>query len=90
MNLRDYLKTAERGSAADIARAVGVHPVMVSQWASGLKPVPPERCPGLERATSGAVTCEEQRPDAAWHRVPDAEWPGGKGRPLLDLSKAAA
>ncbi len=39
---------------------------MVSQWASGVKAVPAERCPEIERATGGAVTCEELRPDIAW------------------------
>jgi DNA-binding transcriptional regulator YdaS (Cro superfamily) len=63
MNLREYLKIAERGSAADIARAVGVHPVMVSQWASGQKAVPLERCPGIEAATQRAVMRWDLRPD---------------------------
>ena len=49
---------------------VGVHPVMVSQWSSGLKPVPVERCTDIERATSGAVTRRDLRPDD-WHRI----WP---------------
>jgi DNA-binding transcriptional regulator YdaS (Cro superfamily) len=29
--------------------------------------VPAERCPQIERATDGAVTCEELRPDLAEH-----------------------
>ena len=43
---------------------------MVSQWASGTKPVPIERCPAIERATSGAVTRRDLRPDD-WHCI----WP---------------
>jgi DNA-binding transcriptional regulator YdaS (Cro superfamily) len=79
MNLRDYLKLAERGTAADIARAMGVHPVMVSQWASGQKFVPLERCPGIEAATRRAVMRWDLRPDD-WHRM----WPeliGADGAP---------
>ena len=33
------------------------------QW--GRSQVPAERCPDIERATNGAVTCEELRPDLA-------------------------
>ncbi len=69
MNLTDYVK-AERGRGAAIAAAAGVHPVMVSQWVSGLKPVPLERCVAIEQATSGAVTRRDLRPDD-WHRI----WP---------------
>jgi DNA-binding transcriptional regulator YdaS (Cro superfamily) len=90
MDIKSYLDKAERGEATRIAQHLRVHPVMVSQWANGAKPVPAERCPGIERATAAAVTCEELRPDVAWHRVPDDEWPGGKGRPLLDLARVAA
>ena len=43
---------------------------MVSQWATGVKAVPTERCPEIERATSGAVTRRDLRPDD-WHRI----WP---------------
>lgn len=89
MNIKAYLEGAERGEAARIAQALGVHPVMVSQWANGLKPVPPDRCPGIERATAGAVRCEDMRPDVPWHRVADEQWPGGIGRPLLDVARAA-
>ncbi len=89
MNLTNYVK-AERGRGAEVANAIGVHPVMVSQWISDAKPVPPERCPAIERATKGAVTVEELRPDARWHRVPDEAWPGGRGRPLLDVASQQA
>lgn len=65
MDLKTYTQS-ERGAASRLASALGVRPVMVSQWTSGLKSVPAERCPEIERATAGAVTCEELRPDVAW------------------------
>ena len=59
---------------------------MVVQWSSGAKAIPSDRCPALERASEGKVTCEEMRPDVVWHRVPDAEWPHPQGRPLIDVA----
>lgn len=43
---------------------------MVSQWAAGVKPVPADRCADIERATAGAVTRRDLRPED-WHRI----WP---------------
>ncbi len=86
MQLRHYLQQAPRGTAAAIAKALDVRAVMVSQWAAGTKPVPEDRAPGLEAATSGAVPCEETCPDARWVRVDSDGWPNGK--PLLDKSPA--
>lgn len=39
---------------------------LLSQWKNGGRQVPAERCPQIERATGGAVRCEELRPDVAW------------------------
>lgn len=64
MKLETYLE--KRGAGAAIARHLGVKQVMVSQWRYGIKQVPAERCPAIERATGGAVTCEELRPDVDW------------------------
>ena len=49
-----------------LAREIGVTPVLVSQWANGVRRVPAERCPQIERATGGAVRCEDLRPDVDW------------------------
>lgn len=65
MDLKTYAES-ERGASANLARAIGVSPVMVSQWIGGAKAVPAERCPAIERATRGAVRCEDLRPDVAW------------------------
>jgi hypothetical protein len=82
MDLRTYLNEAPRGAGVLVARAVGVHAVMVSQWAAGAKPIPDDRAPALEAATDFKVQCEISCPDARWVRVPAAGWPNGK--PLLD------
>lgn len=54
------------GSQAGLARALGVHTSLPSQWLSGHRPVPAERCPAIERATNGLVRCEDLRPDVDW------------------------
>lgn len=75
------------GGHSAIARALGITRAAVSQWATGVRPIPEERCPAIECATSGAVTCEELRPDVSWVRVLDAAWPHPKGRPLVDHAR---
>lgn len=64
MDLITYLATHE--SAADLARKLKINPALISQWRNRVRPIPPERCPSIERATDGAVTCEELRPDVDW------------------------
>ncbi len=64
MDLTTYLEIPRSGAA--LARALGVRQVMVSQWRRGIKQVPAERCPAIERATGGAVRCEDLRPDVDW------------------------
>ena len=64
MNLNEYL--SKPGKAADLARSIGVSAVLVSQWKTLIRPIPAERCPEIEKATGGAVRCEELRPDVDW------------------------
>lgn len=66
MNLDKYLEHGGKGAAARLAEQIGVTPVLVSQWRTGTRPVPAERCPNIEKATGGAVRCEELRPDVDW------------------------
>jgi len=47
-----------------LAAAVGANRNAVTNWKS--RGVPAEMCPLIERATAGAVRCEELRPDVAW------------------------
>ncbi len=47
-----------------------------------------ERCPQIEQATEGAVTCEELTAAVAWDRKPDPDWPWHpQGRPLIDVTR---
>lgn len=88
MDLKTYVDQ-ERGRQTLIAQAVNAQPQLVWQWAN-VRPVPADRCADVELATDGAVTCEELRPDLQWLRVKDSKWPNPKGRPLLDVARAAA
>lgn len=65
MNLAEYVDQAP-GRQTAIALSIGCQPQLVWQWSRGVRRVPAERCPEIERATSGAVRCEELRPDVAW------------------------
>jgi DNA-binding transcriptional regulator YdaS (Cro superfamily) len=64
MNLTTYLNA--RGDVNVLAGKLCLTPVLVSQWKTGVRAVPAERCPDIEAATNGAVTCEELRPDVNW------------------------
>ena len=64
MDLKTYLE--QRGEAMSLARTIGVSAVVISLWKTGARQVPAERCPVIERATGGAVRCEELRPDVDW------------------------
>ena len=58
------------GSQAGLAKAIDVAPAIVNQWRSGIRPVPVHHCHAIERATNGAVTRRDLRPDD-WHLI----WP---------------
>lgn len=62
----------EAGGATKLASMLGVKPQHVCNWV--VRQVPAERCPSIERATRGAVRCEELRPDVDWSvlRHPEA------------------
>ncbi len=80
---------SELGGQSQLARHLGVTPGSVNQWFTGDRQIPAARCIQVERATSGAVTCEELRPDVSWVRIPDAAWPHPQGRPLVDFTDRA-
>lgn len=69
MNLAEYIK-AERGNAKALSVALDVSMSYLSQMAAGSVPTNAERCVQIERATNGAVTRRDLRPDD-WHRI----WP---------------
>lgn len=70
MNLTQYLAQPSAKSASEIAREVGVSPAMVYQWKRHLRPIPTEYGALLEKATGGAVSRRDIRPDD-WHLI----WP---------------
>lgn len=49
-----------------MARYLGVASPTVNQWVKGVRQIPVKRCPEIEKATNGAVRCEELRPDVDW------------------------
>jgi DNA-binding transcriptional regulator YdaS (Cro superfamily) len=64
MRLDHYLKP--EGSAKALAAALQIPEPTVSQWKNGKRRVPADWCIDIEKATAGAVTCEELRPDVDW------------------------
>lgn len=65
MKLSDYL-AAERGRQGKLATALGISSASITQWVSGERPVPADRCPSIERFTNREVLCEDLRPDVDW------------------------
>ena len=66
MKLKTYLETH---TAAELARKLNLTPVLISQWKSGSRLVPIERCLDIERATGKMVTRKDLRSD--WMHI----WP---------------
>ena len=56
----------ESGGVTSLARKIGVAASVVSQWLSGHRKVPVARVIEIEKATAGAVRCEDLRPDVDW------------------------
>lgn len=54
------------GNASRLAKTLGVSVQAVCFWRNGQRSIPAERCPDIERATNGAVRCEDLRPDVDW------------------------
>ena len=65
MNLATYL-SENNVTQSELARLLGISPVLIHQWKSGERKVPAQRCPAIERVTKGAVRCEDLRPDVDW------------------------
>lgn len=66
------------GSQLALAVAIGAAPAQVSQWVNGIRPVPAHYCLAIERATQGAVTRQDLRPDDAHLIWPDIKAPKRK------------
>lgn len=82
MNLSEYL--SRRGAGAELAKALGVTPEVVSQWKTGVRPVPLDRCTAIEVATDRAVRRQELRPDD-WLQ----HWPELAAVPATEPQQAA-
>ena len=76
------------GGTSAVARMAGVSAPTAHAYRN--RGIPPERCPAIERATQCAVVCESLRPDVAWARIPDPDWPHPAGRPVLDIARHQA
>jgi DNA-binding transcriptional regulator YdaS (Cro superfamily) len=61
MKLLDY--TLERGGQIKLAREINVPTVSIHHWAHGIRPVPAHAAVAIERATAGAVTRKDLRPN---------------------------
>jgi len=55
--------TASGLRQSDIAKAAGVHPVLIHQWSSGKRSIPADRVLAVARATEWKVTPHALRPD---------------------------
>lgn len=53
------------GGVGALAAQIGVAPSAPSMWRKRRR-VPADQCPAIERATKGAVRCEDLRPDVPW------------------------
>lgn len=54
------------GSMTKLAAALRVTPQAVCFWRDGLRGIPADKCPDIEKITGGLVTCEMLRPDVNW------------------------
>jgi len=65
------------GGQTALARLIGVKQAHVWNWLQTGR-VPAERCIQIEKATHGAVLCEDLRPDIEWAVVRGAQCQGQK------------
>lgn len=70
MQLKEYLSGLPRGTATELAEKLAISLSFLSQMASGVSAISPERCVAIEQATVGMVTRKELRPND-WDRI----WP---------------
>ena len=65
MKLREYMNL-EGVQPTRLASMLGVAPAYLYQMATGIRSIAPARAIEIEKATAGAVRCEELRPDVDW------------------------
>lgn len=81
MDLRKYISAGGRGTASKLAELLHVSRSYLAQMSSGASPISAERCVAIERATNGAVTRKDLRPND-WHLI----WPELADIPSQDAS----
>lgn len=54
------------GGVGKLASLAGVAVPTASQWCTGKRQVPAERCIVIERESKGVIRCEDLRPDVEW------------------------
>ncbi len=77
MDLRTYTDKLPHGEMAKFAARCGITPIYLSQLAAkqdGRVPSP-KLCNVMVRASSGALTRQELRPDDYWEQWPDLPAP---------------
>jgi len=80
MQLDNYVKSG-RGKQMHLAKAINAQPQLVYQWATGLRPIPIERCVAIEQATGGVVSRRDLRPNDWWKIWPELREPDDIARP---------
>lgn len=63
MELKDYIKSLERGGAKEFAKKIDVSTSFLSQMINGYSKIPIKRAKLIEKATEGKVKKETLRPD---------------------------
>lgn len=77
MKLIEFIARAGRGHGVALAKVLGVSQPTVSDWCTGKKRVPVERCVPIEAATGGFVTRKDLRPDdwaEIWPEAAREDW----------------
>lgn len=76
------------GGVGKLARLLSVADATVTQWRNGQRPIPLERCIAIERATAGAVTRKDLRPDD-WSEIwPEADRPDWRPVGAVEVATA--
>ena len=57
---------AVTGGATTLANLLGASVPAIYSWRNGTRSFPAELCIPIEKATQGAVRCEDLRPDVDW------------------------
>jgi DNA-binding transcriptional regulator YdaS (Cro superfamily) len=92
MNLSEYLSTGGALTVGELRQAIGARSdAQIRQWQHGYagRLPSPANCVAIERATGGAVTRQDLRPDDYWLIWPDLPAPTEKacaeaGREVAD------